>query len=144
MYLKDKLDNSIQGKLEVTWDFTWKSLWACGEQGDGATGSRRGPRRILGHIILDPSTENNKDLRTTCAKVDRGVRGCIHRLQKTSCHVLTFEQVIRKPVKEEKLNTPDCHGSPRLSYKVTWWPKNEWQGDHGDTNMAGLIISFQL
>lgn len=40
MYLMDNLDNSTQGKFEVTWDFTWKSLWACGEHGDGAIGAR--------------------------------------------------------------------------------------------------------
>lgn len=40
MCLVDNLDNSMQGKLKVTWNFIWKSLRACREQGEGGIGSR--------------------------------------------------------------------------------------------------------
>lgn len=83
MCLMDNLDNSIQGKVEVTWNFIWKSPRSCGEQSEGGIGSRLTQRRWVSSFPFNPDTTEAGNVDTTPSFIKSFTRPiqtpCSHR-----------------------------------------------------------------
>lgn len=61
----DNLDNFMQGKLEVTWNFIWESLGACREQGERGVGARLTAKWWVSSLPFNSSSTEAENVGTT-------------------------------------------------------------------------------